>query len=107
VAEDAGDVVGLAGVLRYGRVLELEPIVVAERARGRGAGHALVEAALAYARERASIRLVVRPTGRNADAIRFFHACGFDVIGRVDLQYELEPRERCEGETIAERRFRV
>jgi hypothetical protein len=34
----------------------------------------------------------VRPVARNADAIRFFRARGFDVLARVELQLELVPR---------------
>jgi hypothetical protein len=51
---------------------------------------------------------VVRPTGRNAEAIRVFHSLGFDVVTRVELTYDLGAGDRWrEGEEIAGRTFRV
>jgi GNAT superfamily N-acetyltransferase len=107
VAELDGAVVGLAGLLVENGRAELEPIVVAAAARGRGVGRVLAERVIAAARERGFPRLRVRPVGRNTDAIRFFHAVGFDVLGRVDLRIDLEPTARTPGEQIAGRDFRV
>ena len=86
---------------------ELEPIVVGEAARGSGIGRALAEAVIAAARELGFPRVRVRPVGRNTEAIRFFHAVGFDVLGRVDLRLDLEEISRLRGERIAGREFRV
>ena len=107
VAEADGVVVGLAGLLVDGEHAELEPIVVGEAWRGSGLGRALAEAVIAAARELGFPRLRVRPVGRNTDAIRFFHALGFDVLGRVDLRIDFERFERTAGERIAGREFRV
>jgi GNAT superfamily N-acetyltransferase len=107
VAESDGTLVGLAGLLVEDGRAELEPIVVAATARGHGVGRALADAVIAAARELGFPRLRVRPVGRNTDAIRFFHALGFDVLGRVDLRLDLEPTERAPGERIAGRDFRV
>jgi GNAT superfamily N-acetyltransferase len=107
VAESSGGVVGLAGLLVHDERAELEPLVVAEACRGRGVGRALAEAVIAAARELGFPRLRVRPVGRNTEAIRFFHALGFDVLGRVDLRIDLEPTARAPGERIAGREFRV
>jgi GNAT superfamily N-acetyltransferase len=107
VAEAGGVVVGLAGLLVAGGRAELEPIVVAEAWRGHGVGRALAERVIAAARERGFPRVRVRPVGRNTEAIRFFHALGFDVLGRVDLRLDLEPTDRTPGERIAGREFRV
>jgi GNAT superfamily N-acetyltransferase len=108
VAEaEGGAVVGLAGLLVDSEHAELEPIVVGEAWRGSGAGRALADAVIAAARELGFPRLRVRPVGRNTGAIRFFHALGFDVLGRVDLRIDFEPIERTAGERIAGREFRV
>jgi len=53
------------------------------------------------------VRIFVRPTARNRDAIAFFHELGFDVLGYVQLQIDLAPRDRRGGEGIAGRDFRV
>lgn len=107
VAEIEGLVVGLAGLLVEGGRAELEPLVVGETWRGRGVGRALAARVIDAARQLGFPRLRVRPVGRNADAIRFFHALGFDVLGRVDLRIDLEPTARAPGERIAGRDFRV
>ena len=107
VAEADGGVVGLAGLLVTDDHAELEPIVVADAARGRGTGRALAEAVVAAARDLGFPRVRVRPVGRNTEAIRFFHALGFDVLGRVDLRIDLEPWPREPGERIADRDFSV
>jgi GNAT superfamily N-acetyltransferase len=107
VAEVDSTVVGLAGLLVEDEHAELEPIVVAAAARGTGVGRALAKAVISAARELDFPRIRVRPVGRNADAIRFFHALGFDVLGRVDLRLDLEPIDRKPGERIAGRDFRA
>ena len=109
VAETDGDVVGLAGLIARGRHGELEPVVVGTGQRSGGVGRELVAAVVEAARAEGLSRLTVRPTARNRDALRFFHALGFDVLGHVDLQIDLdgtgfEPRA---GERLGERDFRV
>ncbi len=55
---------------------------VTQPARGRGAGHALVAAALADARAREGIRLLtLTVTEGNESAIGLYRAAGFDVFG--------------------------
>ena len=110
VAEEHGRVVGLAGLLLDGDRGEIEPVVVAEAARGAGVGRALVEAVVAACRTRGLRQLRVRPVARNAAAVAFFHGLGFDVIGRVDLLVDLVPRDEgpwADGERLAGRDFRV
>jgi GNAT superfamily N-acetyltransferase len=108
VADAAGQVVGLAGMLLDGHRAELEPIVVAAHHRGSGIGALLTEAVIDAARTAGARRLAVRPTGRNTAAMRFFHAVGFDVLGRVELQVDLVDRPpRRRGEQIAGRDFVV
>jgi N-acetylglutamate synthase-like GNAT family acetyltransferase len=107
VAEEAGSVVGYAGLLWHGRRAELEPIVVARGHRARGIGRALAERVVNEARDAGAIRTFVRPTARNSEAIAFFHAVGFDTLGYVQLQIDHEPSERRAGERLAGREFRV
>lgn len=107
IAEADGVILGLAGLLVGGGKAELEPVVVTEGRRGRGIGRLLAETAIAEARRLGVPQLQVRPVGRNVDAIRFFHALGLDVLGRVDLRLDLHPRSREAGERIADRVFRV
>jgi N-acetylglutamate synthase-like GNAT family acetyltransferase len=107
VAEDDECVVGYAGLVRHGRQAELEPIVVAREARGRGVGRALAERVVEEARAAGAVRVFVSPTARNRDAVAFFHELGFDTLGYVRLQIDLEPRERHAGERIAGREFKV
>ncbi len=108
VAEEDGDVVGLAGLMsEHG--FELEPIVVAESHRQHGIGRLLAEAVISTARERGGRTIQVSPVGRNVEAIRFFHELGFDILGNVVLEMDLVERERdpwVAGERIADRHFR-
>ncbi|HLF67765.1 MAG TPA: GNAT family N-acetyltransferase [Gaiellaceae bacterium] len=110
VAELDGEVVGLAGLVPEARTAELEPVVVAEQQRGRGIGRRLAESVIGEARERGLRQIVVRPVARNADAIRFFHGLGFDVLGQLELVLDLVERETevwQAGERVADLDFRV
>jgi GNAT superfamily N-acetyltransferase len=82
--------------------------VVTDDARGRGVGRALTEAVLAEARGLGLRRVQVRPAARNAQALRFFHGRGFDVLGQLELTYDLVRPERwIPGERLADRDFKV
>ena len=108
VAELESEVVGLAGLIP-GDEPELEPVVVATRQRKRGIGRLLVAAVVTAARERGARTIQVRPVGRNVDAVRFFHAMGFDILFQLELGMDLVDRERevwVPGERLAERDFR-
>ena len=108
VAEEDGAVVGFAGLIPDERAAELEPIVVGAGRRGRGIGRALAAAVLGEARARGLRRVRARPAARNAEAIRFFHAQGFGVLGQIELIYDLVAPERWRpGEEIAGRDFDV
>ena len=108
VAEQEGRVIGLAGMMVNGRKVELEPLSIRAGCRNAGVGRLLAEAVLAAARDEGARQVVVRPTGRNAPAIRAFHALGFDVISRVELVCDLTDGQRWRvGEELAGRSFRV
>ncbi|MDH4104006.1 MAG: GNAT family N-acetyltransferase [Thermoleophilia bacterium] len=108
VAECDDDVVGLVGMIPDGTQAELEPIVVSPPYRGRGIGRALVDVVIATARERGLRTVFARPAARNAETLRFFHSRGFDVLGQVEVMYDLVSREHWRsGEQMARREFRV
>ena len=110
VAEVDGVVAGLAALVVDGERGELEPLVVSAAHRWRGVGPRLVAAVITAARARGLRQIKARPVARNTQAIKFFHRCGFDVLGHLDLLMDLEPRERGPwraGERIADRDFRV
>jgi GNAT superfamily N-acetyltransferase len=93
VAEWHGQVIGLTGLLDRGKSAEVEPVVVAEAARGRGIGGRLISRAADEARARGYEYLAIRPVARNAAAIRRFHAAGFRTLGgHVDLTMDLAER---------------
>jgi GNAT superfamily N-acetyltransferase len=110
VAEIAGRVVGLAGLISGEAEAELEPLVVSEPYRGMGIGRQLAETIIATARARGLLELKVRPVARNERAIRFFHQLGFDTLGHIELFMDFEPVDRQgwrSGERMASRDFRV
>jgi ribosomal protein S18 acetylase RimI-like enzyme len=108
VAESAGAVVGFVGLIVEGRRGELEPLVVAATARGRGVGSALAARVIAAARDAGLRRLDVRPSARNVTAVRFFHDAGFDTLGQHELLLYLDPpRDWPFQERVADRDFRA
>jgi GNAT superfamily N-acetyltransferase len=109
VAEDAGSVVGFAGLIVRGRKAEVEPVVVAEPRRREGVGRTLVEALVPEARGRELDQVVVRPVARNTDALAFFNGLGFKALGHVELLLDLRrpPEYWRPGERLAGRDFDV
>jgi GNAT superfamily N-acetyltransferase len=108
VAEEDDRIVGLVGMIPGKTDLELEPIVVSAAYRGRGIGEALADYVISTARERGLRQVVTKPVARNADAIGFFHARGFQALGQIELVLDLvEPGPWRPGETIAGLPFRV
>lgn len=89
VAELDGAVVGMTGLLLYGRDADVEPVVVRARLRGGGVGRALIAHALAEARARGVRFLSLRPVARNVDAIRLFVDQGFSKVGQIELSMDL------------------
>jgi len=90
VADRAGHVLGLCGLLVNGEESELEPIVVEPGCRSRGIGALLAQRAIAESRSLGVKYVNVRPVARNLEAIRFFHREGFRLLGRFELSIPLE-----------------
>ena len=110
VAEVEGHVIGLAGLIPGEGEAELEPIIVSKSYRGSGIGRQLVETVIETVRSNNVHQLIVRPVGRNEQAIRFFHELGFNVLGHIELFKDLGSLERQvwqHGEQIAGKNFRV
>ena len=109
VAELDGELVGLCGLLLKDGEAELEPIVVRDGDRNHGIGSQLARTAVAEAERLGVSAIVVRPVGRNDQAIRFFHREGFDVLDRVELAKPLTRRPNPPAGTaeVHGRTFRV
>ncbi|MEU6687066.1 GNAT family N-acetyltransferase [Streptomyces sp. NPDC046832] len=89
----------LAGCLRLGfptplesnrHVRQIQGLAVAEEARGRGVGRALVRAAVEESRRRGARRITLRVLGHNAPARALYAAEGFAVEGILPEEFLLE-----------------
>ncbi|MCP4416843.1 MAG: GNAT family N-acetyltransferase [Chloroflexi bacterium] len=110
VAKIDGEIVGLTGLIEREGEAELEPLVINQSWRGQGIGRQLANTVIAAAQQRGIGQLTVRPVGRNAQAIQFFHEMGFTILGQIDLFMDFAPAERQVwqgGEQIAGRDFKV
>ncbi len=110
VAEMDGQIVGLTGLIEREGEAELEPLVINQSWRGQGIGRQLANTVITAAQQRGIGQLTVRPVGRNAQAIQFFHEMGFTILGQIDLFMDFAPAERQvwqDGERLAERDFKV
>jgi GNAT superfamily N-acetyltransferase len=98
VAEEQGQVVGLAGLLPSARGIgeeaEVEPVVVAAAQRGRGIGRALLAHVVEEARRLGLRYLCVKPVARNVQAIALYYETGFRTLGEIEMFMELSPSPR-------------
>src|ERR1700704_1607611 len=88
VAEEAGRPLGLAfGIFDKERAKtgHVGGMWVDPGARGRGAGRALLDAAIAWARSRGLGRLELWVTQGNSPAVRLYERAGFADTGRRDV----------------------
>ncbi|OIK29396.1 GNAT family N-acetyltransferase [Streptomyces malaysiense] len=74
----------------HAHVLTIQGFVVAEEARGRGLGRALIRAAVAEARARGARRLNLRVLGHNTPARRLYETEGFAVEGVLPGEFLLD-----------------
>ena len=88
VDERAGDVLGMLSVHQFHGLHDNAPValitalVVADRARGLGAGKSLVDRAAETAREWGCTRLMVTTHVRREAAHAFYEHIGFELTGR-------------------------
>ncbi|MGA5040935.1 GNAT family N-acetyltransferase [Streptomyces capoamus] len=73
-------------------VLAVQGFAVAEEARGRGVGRALIRAAVAEARRRGARRLTLRVLGHNTPARALYASEGFAVEGVLPQEFLLDGR---------------
>ncbi|MEU6672025.1 GNAT family N-acetyltransferase [Streptomyces sp. NPDC046727] len=71
-------------------VLAIQGFVVAEEARGRGVGRALIRAAVTEARSRGARRLTLRVLGHNTPARALYESEGFAVEGVLPQEFLLD-----------------
>ena len=96
VAEREGDVVGYVLVRQaiplpsHVHVLQVDGLAVHPEHQGRGAGRALVEAAVEEARSRGARKLSLRVLAPNTAAQRLYASCGFEVEGVLREEFVLD-----------------
>ncbi len=106
VAVIGGKVIGLLGMIIDDAEAEIEPVVVDRSHRAKGVGSALVRTAVEEAEKLGVKYLNVRPVARNAEAMRFFRAKGFDNIGRIELFMDFSDKRWQTGIEIHDLQFR-
>jgi len=84
----------------------MEPVVVHHSQRGKGIGSALVMTAVKEAEKLGVKFLNVRPVARNAEAIKFFRAKGFENIGRIELFMDFSDKNWRTGIEVHDLQFR-
>ena len=89
VAERAGQVVGLVGLIIEGREAEVEPLVVASAHRSEGIGQALLAYVVEEARKLGMRYVGVKPVARNLEAIAFYYDFGFRTLGEIEMFIDL------------------
>lgn len=105
VARDGEDIVGcVALVAEEPGVFEISKMAVTPRARGRGIGRLLLNAAVGYARVHEATTLFLASNARLADAVHLYESVGFVHVppaelrpipyDRADVFMKLDLRER-------------
>jgi ribosomal protein S18 acetylase RimI-like enzyme len=96
VAELDGRIAGYVRIMQpiplasHAHVLAIQGFAVAEEARGRGIGRALIRAAVAEARARGARRLTLRVLGHNTPARKLYESEGFAVEGVLPEEFLLD-----------------
>jgi ribosomal protein S18 acetylase RimI-like enzyme len=73
---------GRVSIVRPARVAEIDTLVVDSSFRRQGVGKTLVRAALEWARDSGATRTELGVYEFNDDALRFWHAMGFETLSR-------------------------
>ncbi len=102
---ERGEILGTCAMLRHGAdQYEIAKMAVAATARGRGFGDLLMDACMAFARERKAQRVIIVSNTVLEPAIRLYRKHGFIQVSlagdaryeraNIRLELELQPRER-------------
>jgi ribosomal protein S18 acetylase RimI-like enzyme len=89
VAEWAGQVVGLVGLIVSDQEAEVEPIIVSAAQRSAGIGRNLLRHVTSKAKKLGVRYLSVKPVARNLEAISFYYDFGFRTLGEIELFIDL------------------
>lgn len=98
VAEDGPMPVGIMALARQrarsmAHRATIQMVYVSSASRGRGIAEALLEALVAFARERGVLQLELQVRAENDGAIRLYRRQGFAEIGRIPAGVIYEGRE--------------
>jgi putative acetyltransferase len=102
---DLGEVLGTCAMLRHSAdEYEIAKMAVAAKARGRGFGDLLMDACIAFARDREAHRVIIVSNTVLEPAIRLYRKHGFVQVplahdprykrANIRLEMELQPKER-------------
>lgn len=92
VADVDGTVVGMLGAEENAGIVSFG-MAVAAAWRGRGVGSRLLEACLAWARERGAHKVTLQVWPHNSEAIGLYERYGFEVEGRLRAHYRRQGGE--------------
>jgi ribosomal protein S18 acetylase RimI-like enzyme len=87
IARDAGRVIGFVSTLRSGDTLEIAGLAVDARYRRRGAGRALLRAAIELAEDMGLRFVRLHVSTANAGAMALYHREGFRVTRTIRRHY--------------------
>ncbi len=88
VAEDAGAVVGYAGLAVGGGEADVQTVAVSPDAQGRGLGRVLLDALVAEAARQAASSVLLEVRADNPAAIRLYERTGFERIALRRRYYQ-------------------
>ncbi len=111
---ERGEILGTCAMLRHtADEYEIAKMAVAAKARGRGYGDLLMDACIAFARERGALRVIIVSNTVLEPAIRLYRKHGFVQVplakdarykrANIRLEMELQPRERVSHHEAAAR----
>ena len=109
LAEVEGEVIGFTSLIIKDQEAEIEPVIVANKHRGKGIGERLIKYAIEEAKKLKILCLYVKPVARNKEAISFFYDCGFRTIGHIQQFIwlgETEPNTWKDGLEIFGKKFK-
>lgn len=99
IAVEEGSVLGTCAMIRHSdEIYELSKMAVTQTARGRGLGNALMDAALAWTREKGAHKIVLESNTAMEPAIKLYEKYGFvttrlgptEQYTRSNIEMELE-----------------